>query len=53
METILTVIIVAAAIGWACWSSFRMLTAKKGACNCTGTCKKEKCIKLPENNDKS
>ncbi len=48
METILAIIIVAVVVLWACWSSYRTLTGKKGGCSCTGSCSKDDCDELSE-----
>lgn len=52
MGSVLTTVIVVVIVLWACWASYRMLTGKKGGCDCTSSCKKKDCSELPENNDK-
>ncbi|MBW8035128.1 MAG: FeoB-associated Cys-rich membrane protein [Planctomycetes bacterium] len=53
MEAIFVIIIVVVVVFWACWSSYRTLTGKSGGCSCTGSCSKDDCVELLENNGKS
>ncbi len=51
METLLVIIIVLVGVLWACWSSYKTLTGKKG-CGCSGgSCSSnDNCSEPSENN---
>ncbi len=53
METALVIAIVAAVVIWIGWSAYKVITGKSSGCSCTGSCNKDDCVELPENNDTS